>query len=186
MKKLKNTGKGFSLVEVVVVMAIMALLATVAVPMLTSSSNSKTNDKYKQYCISALDSAASIAEAYSKGAKSAAGYDIAKNTGEPNWVGINQCLNADNPYNYKFKVSCTNTHYTVSEFSKLSGSSNPNGEEHKDIDTVVICYIYDDLERTITPIGAWFVKKAVVTVAYKYDYVLGKGIEITEKFTLPE
>lgn len=184
MKKVINNRRGFSLVEVIVVMAIMALLATVAVPVLTSSSNSKTKDKYKQYCVSALDSALSIAEAYSKGAKSAAGYDIAQNSGIPNWVGINQCLNADNPYNYKFKVS--SIYYTKAEFSKLSGSSNPTGDEHKDIDTVVICFIYDDLERTITPIGAWFVKKAVVTVAYKYDYVLGVGIEITEKFTLPE
>lgn len=181
-KNLKNNKKGFSLVELVVVMAIMAILTAVAVPMLTSSANSKTKDKYKQYCVSILDSASYITDAFNKGVSSTAGYTIAQTNGQPDWNGIAQCLNSDNPYNYKFKVTCE-THYTVSEFNRLSGSSNPRGDDHKDMDTVVVCFVYNDLERSITPVGAWYIKKAVTQPAYKYDYIKGQGIENTEKFS---
>lgn len=186
IKGCRKNKKGFTLVEFVVVMAVMAILTAVAVPMLTSSSDSKTKEKYKQYCVSVLDSALSIAEAYSKGASSVAGYEIAKNTGEPNWDGINQCLNADNPYNYKFKVDCLKNHYTLSDFNKLSGGYNPNGNDYRNIDTVVVCFVYNDLERTITPVGGWFIKKAVSSPAFKYDNIMGKGIDLNQKFTLPD
>ncbi len=181
LKCLKKNKKGFTLVELVVVLAIMAVLAGVITPSLSVASKNRTREKYKNYCVSILDSAEAIAEAYNKGANSIAGYKIVNTRGEIDWTNVQECLKVDNTYNYQCDIVIFREGFPGG--LKESGNSINNVFANKD--TVVVCYKKTQKGELFAS-GCWYFEKGQKTTEYKFDYGKNTFIASDEVFYTPD
>lgn len=169
------------MVELVVTIAVMAVLTAIIVPSMGAISENREKEKYKQYCLSILESADAIAEAYNNGAKSVAGYNIVSNNNEINWVGVRQCLETDNTYNYQ----CNVTVFRIGSPLGLTESGNTITTAFAQKDTVVVHFCFTDDKRMYAS-GCWYFEKNNNTAKYKYDYLLGAFISATDTFESPD
>lgn len=169
------------MVELVVTIAVMAVLTAIIVPSMGAISANREKEKYKQYCLSILESADAIAEAYNKGAKSVAGYNIVSANNEINWVGVRQCLETDNTYNYQ----CNVTIFRSGSPLGLTEDGNTVTTAYAQKDTIVVHFGFT-LDNRMYASGCWYFEKNNDTAKYKYDYLLGTFISATDTFESPD
>ena len=181
LRFLRKSKKGFTLVELVVVLAVIAVLASVITPSLAHTSENQSKDKYKQYCVSILESAESVCEAYNKGVRNVAGYTIVSTNGEVNYNGIQQCLSADNVYNYQ----CDITVFRQGSPSGLTETNNSLTTAYAQKDTVVVC-LKKTTDGKMYAACCWYFEKKSKTAKYKFDYGKNSFIQANEAFYTPD
>lgn len=182
IRRLFKNKRGFTLVELIVVIAIMAVLTAIITPILTKSNDSSTKDKYKQYCLSIMESADSICDAYNKGAKKVAGFDIVNSKGEIAWSAIRDCLSTDNIYNYQYNVAVAYPSGCPTGLSE-GGATITNAYTQKD--TIVVYFKTKNVTGELYAVGCWYFEANKTEAKYKYDYVSNAIIDKNKTFYNP-
>lgn len=161
---------GFTLIELIVVMALLAIASSIAVPIIISNTNEKKKETYRQACISVFENATSIADAYSKGAKTIGGVSIDPDKGTGGIKGVKTLLDTENTMDFRFDIVVKST------------ATNPSVNYSKD--TIVVYFIYSPDKTKAIAVGCWYMLKGNTTPQFKYDYAEGP-IAIGDTFTAP-
>ena len=183
-KRAKTLNKrGFTLVELIVTIAVIAILSSIILPTMSSSNNRQLQERYKQSCISVLNSADSILAAVNKGAKVVSGFQIIKSDGSFDYNELKSCLKLENVNAADYDIAC----FDVDAKNNGSTGTLPSSYSNYAKDLVVIYIQGNNFKDNYTAVGGIYFQKAKrrPEARIKYDYVLGTTITISRNFSNP-